>query len=43
MTHFAFSFINKMEFDDLTPLDELLSETKKVKEIEYATPASVEK
>ena len=40
---FLFSFINKMEFDDLTPLDELLSETKKVKEVEYATPASIER
>ena len=32
-----------MEFDDTTPLDELLAETKKVKEIEYATPISIEK
>ena len=32
-----------MEFDETTPLDELLSETKKVKEIEYAAPASIEK
>ena len=36
------SFFNKSDFDQNTPLDELLEEGNKVRELEYAAPASIE-
>ena len=36
------SFEAKADFDQTTPLDELLEETNKVKELEYAAPSSIE-